>query len=101
MSLVFCSFSVHPNDSPIWHQTNADKQIIQRRPMLLALLFLMIEIVLSNLAMPVLLNWHQLTMLRSVRATPAASNSRAASRTVNVWFSLHSEGFGTRLARVI
>ena len=28
--------------------------------------------------------WHQLTMLLSVRATPAASNNRAASRTVSV-----------------
>jgi CheY-like chemotaxis protein len=34
-------------------------------------------------------------MLLSVRATPAASNIRAASRTVNVWFSLRSEGCGT------
>ncbi len=34
-------------------------------------------------------------MLRSVRATPAASNILAASRTVKLWFSLRSEAFGT------
>jgi len=32
-------------------------------------------------------------MLRAVRATLAASNSRATSRTVSVQYSLGSEGF--------
>ncbi len=44
--------------------------------------------------MPVRLGWHQFTMLRSVRATPAVSNIRATSRTVSVWFSLRSERCG-------